>query len=70
MQHHEQTQIRRIPRALLGGQVDLAGNLTNHADYVNQVTLHARALQANGYLLEQDADEIILRAMLSNIGNP
>jgi hypothetical protein len=33
------------------------------------VTANARALQANRYLLEADADAIIDRAINSNIGN-
>ena len=56
-------------RVLAGGYVDLTDNFTNHADYVSQITYHARGLQEFGYLLEADADAIILRALRSNIGN-
>jgi hypothetical protein len=55
-------------RAAAGGHVDLTGSFTNHAAYVNDVTSNARALQAQGYLLEADADAIILRAIQSGIG--
>lgn len=55
-------------RAAAGGHVDLTGNFTNHARYVRAVRLHARALQAQGYLLDSDADAIILRAIQSDIG--
>jgi hypothetical protein len=57
-------------RSIAGGHVDLTGTFTDHNAYVDQITTHARALQAQGYLLEADADAIILRAMLSNIGKP
>jgi hypothetical protein len=59
-----------IFRMIGGGHVDLTGSFTDHAVYVSQVTYHARTLQAQGYLLEADADAIILRAILSDIGNP
>jgi len=55
-------------RTIAGGRVDLTGNFTNHDDYVAQVTVHARRLQAFGYLLEADADAIIERASQSDIG--
>lgn len=55
-------------RMLAGGHVDLTRNFTSHAAYVIEVTLHARALQAQRYLLKADADAIILRAIKSNIG--
>jgi hypothetical protein len=57
-----------IFRMIGGGHVDLTGSFTDHAVYVSQVTYHARTLQAQGYLLEADADAIILRAVLSDIG--
>jgi hypothetical protein len=56
-------------RTIGGGHVDLTGTFTDHDAYVDQVTTHARRLQAQGYLLEADADAIILRAVLSGIGN-
>jgi len=56
-------------RALAGGRVDLTSSFASHAGYVAQITLHARGLQARGYLLEADADAIILRAAQSSIGN-
>ena len=55
-------------RMIAGGHVDLTDTFTDHGDYVNQVTEHARDLQASGYLLEADADAIILRAIQSDIG--
>lgn len=55
-------------RVLAGGHVDLSDSFTNHADYVAQVTYHVRGLQELGYLLEPDADEIIHRAIQSDIG--
>jgi hypothetical protein len=55
-------------RMSAGGHVDRTGNFTNHAAYVAGVTLHARELQALGYLLEADADAIIQQADQSNIG--
>jgi hypothetical protein len=57
-------------RVLAGSHVDLTDSFTNHADYVAQVTYHARGLQELGYLLEPDADEIIHRAIQSDIGMP
>ena len=51
-----------------GGHVDLTDTFTDHDDYVSQITIHARDLQANGYLLEADADAIIQRASDSDIG--
>jgi len=56
-------------RALAGGHVDLSANFTSHAAYVAQIVQHARGLQAQGYLLEADADAIILAAIQSGIGN-
>lgn len=55
-------------RMTAGGHVDLTGNFTNHAAYVAAVTWHARALQAQRYLLQGDADEIIAQAIQSDIG--
>ena len=55
-------------RMSAGGHIDLTGNFTNHTAYVEAVTTHARALQGQGYLLESDADAIILRAIQSGIG--
>jgi len=55
-------------RVLAGGHVDLTDSFTDHADYVGQITFHARGLQALGYLLESDADAIVLRAIQSDIG--
>ena len=57
-------------RVIGGGHVDLTDSFTNHEDYVDQVTYHARGLQAFGYLLESDADAIIWRAIQSDIGSP
>lgn len=57
-------------RMIGGGHVDLTDSFTNHADYVAQVTYHARGLEALGYLLESDADAIIQRAIQSDIGSP
>ena len=45
-----------------GGHVDLTDRITNPARYLREVSLHARTLEAGGYLLESDADAIILRA--------
>ncbi len=56
-------------RVIAGGHVDLTGSFTNHAQYVSQVTFHALGLKAWGYLLAADADAIIQRAILSDIGN-
>ncbi len=55
-------------RMLGGGHVDLTDTFTDHADYVAQVTHHARGLQELGYLLASDADAIIHRAIESDIG--
>ena len=57
-------------RALAGGHIDLTGSFTSHAQYVSDVTFHARALEAGGYLLKADADAIIQRASDSDIGGP
>ena len=57
-------------RVLAGGHVDLTASLTSHNAYVNQITSHARTLQAQRYLLKEDADAIIRKAMQSDIGNP
>ena len=51
-----------VLRFLAGGRVDLTDSITNPARFARDVTLHARTLQAGGYLLEADADAIILRA--------
>lgn len=55
-------------RVIGGGRVDLTDNFTDHEAYVDAVTLHATDLQAQGYLLEADADAIIQAAMASDIG--
>jgi len=55
-------------RVIAGGHVDLTDSFTNHADYVRQVTNHARGLQELGYLLKPDADAIIKQARQSDIG--
>jgi hypothetical protein len=55
-------------RMIGGGRVDLTDTFTDHDDYVEQVTYHARALQEQGYILEADADAIIERAIASDIG--
>lgn len=57
-------------RAIGGGHVDLTGSFTDHDAYVEQITSHARDLQAQGYLLKADADAIIQKAIESDIGNP
>ena len=57
-------------RSIGGGRVDLTGSFTNHAQYVSDVTFHARGLEAGGYLLKADADAIIQRASDSDIGRP
>lgn len=57
-------------RMIGGGHVDLTGNFTDHDAYVEAITSLARELQAQGYLLQADADAIILKAMESDIGNP
>ena len=56
-------------RAFAGAHVDLTDDITDHDEYVAQVTEHALELEALGYLLEADADEIIQRAIASDIGN-
>lgn len=56
-------------RALAGGHVDLTGSFPSHALYVAQITQHAHALQALGYLLPADAAAIVQNAIQSNIGN-
>lgn len=55
-------------RMAAGGHVDLTDTFTDHDAYVEDVTSNARGLQALGYLLEADADAIILRANESDIG--
>lgn len=55
-------------RAIAGGHVDLSDSFTNHQQYVDDVTFHALALEASGYLLESDAEAIILQAIQSDIG--
>ena len=55
-------------RMIGGSRVDLTSQITDHEDYVDQVTFHARDLQARGYLLEADADAIIQEAIDSDIG--
>ena len=55
--------------ALAGGRVDLTGSFTDHVQYVMDVMFHACSLKDDGYLLEADADAIILRASDSNIGD-
>jgi Alpha/beta hydrolase domain len=57
-------------RVLGGGHVDLTDTFTDHADYVRQVAFHAWGLEAFGYLLEEDADDIIRQARESAIGKP
>lgn len=56
-------------RSLSGSHVDLTDNFASHAAYVAAITLHASGLQALGYLLQVDADAIILEASLSSIGS-
>ena len=51
-------------RMLGGGHVDLTASLPKPARYLRDVKCHARALQADGYLLKADADAIIQRALL------
>ena len=58
-----------IFRYIGGGHVDLTANFTDHNAYVNQITSHARTLQTQRYLLEEDADAIINKAVQSDIGN-
>jgi hypothetical protein len=55
-------------RALAGGYVDLTGTFASHSGYVKQITANARGLQSLGYLLEPDADAIILDAAQSDVG--
>jgi hypothetical protein len=55
-------------RMVAGGYVDLTSTFTDHNAYVNQVTSHARTLQAQRYLLKEDADAIIRKASQSDIG--
>ena len=57
-------------RVLAGSHVDLTDSFTDHLEYVRQVAFHARGLEAFGYLLEEDADDIILEAIQSDIGKP
>ena len=59
-----------IFRMIAGSHVDLEHTFTSHTEYVDQITYHARGLQARGYLLEADADSIIQRAIQSDIGRP
>jgi hypothetical protein len=56
-------------RVLAGGHVDLTDSFTDHDAYVNQITTIARTLQGQRYLLKEDADAIIEKAMQSDIGN-
>ncbi|HEU4420872.1 MAG TPA: alpha/beta hydrolase domain-containing protein [Planctomycetota bacterium] len=56
-------------RALSGSHVDLTGSFPSHAAYVAAITLHALGLQGLGYLLQADADAIILQATQSSIGS-
>ena len=56
-------------RALAGGHVDLTDSFHDHELYVEEVTFHALALEAGGYLLEADADAIIQSASDSDIGS-
>ena len=49
-------------RMIGGGHVDLTSSLPKPARYIRDVKCHARALQADGYLLKADADAIIQRA--------
>jgi hypothetical protein len=55
-------------RSIMGGYVDLTAHFTSHSDYVDKITDSARRLEAQGYLLEADADAIIERAAESDIG--
>ncbi len=55
-------------RVIGGGHVDLTGDFTDHDDYVARITSLARTLQSQRYLLEEDADKIILEAENSEIG--
>ncbi len=49
-------------RMIAGGHVDLTDSLPKPARYIRDVKCHARALQADGYLLKADADAIIQQA--------
>ena len=49
-------------RLAAGGHVDLTDSSNHPAQYLRDVKWHARMLEASGYLLESDADAIILRA--------
>ncbi len=55
-------------RMIAGSHVDLTDSFTDHLDYVSQVAFHAQGLEAFGYLLESDANAIIWRAILFDIG--
>jgi hypothetical protein len=55
-------------RVIAGSHVDLTDNFTSHTEYVRQFAFHARGLEAFDYLLEVDADDIILRAIQTDIG--
>jgi hypothetical protein len=55
-------------RVIGGAHVDLTHTFSDHNDYVDQIQCHARSLQEAGYLLEADADAIILKAIQSDIG--
>jgi hypothetical protein len=55
-------------RFIGGGFIDLTSNFTSHSSYVAQITSHARALEAQRYLLKADADAIIRKAQQSDIG--
>lgn len=57
-----------VLRMLAGSHIDLTSAITDHAEYVQLVTLHATALVTQGYLLQSDADAIIDRAIHSGIG--
>lgn len=54
-------------RMIGGGHVDLTASFTDLNAYVNQITSHARTLQAQRYLLQEDADAIINKAVQSDI---
>jgi hypothetical protein len=55
-------------RMLAGSHVDLTSAFTDHAEYVQLVTLRASELVSQRYLLQSDADAIIDRAIQSSIG--
>jgi hypothetical protein len=55
-------------RAIAGSHVDLTSTFTSHAQYVADVTYHAQRLVTGRYLLQADADEIVQRAIDSDIG--